>query len=71
MLNKILYLYKICSIKDYKMLTSNNDHVILISQYGDYSSILANGLVENLGIQNIYSLKGGINQWKKNEFKLF
>ena len=53
------------------MLTNNNDHVILISQYGDYSSILANGLVENLGIQNIYSLKGGINQWKKNEFKLF
>ena len=58
-------------IKDYKMITNKSDHVVLISQYGEISSILANGLTENLGIQNVYSLRGGIDKWKENENKLF
>jgi len=58
-------------IKDYNMITTSKDHVVLISQKGEFSSILANGLVENLGIKNVYSLKGGINKWIENKNKLF
>jgi len=52
-------------MKKYKSFVNKNDHVILISEYGEISSILANGLVENLGMKNVYSLKGGINKWIK------
>ena len=52
-------------IKKYKSIANQNDHVVLISEEGEISSILANGLIENLGMKNIYSLKGGINEWIK------
>ena len=58
-------------IKEFKMLTNKSDHIVLISQDGEFSSILANGLVEKLGVQNVYSLRGGINQWKENDNKFF
>ena len=41
-----------------------NDHVVFISDIGEISAILANGFVENLGIKNVYSLQGGIQEWK-------
>ncbi len=50
-------------LKKYRSLVKENDHVVLIDSDGEISSILANGLVENIGLKNIYSLKGGINEW--------
>lgn len=50
-------------IKDLNSLSNKEDHIILISEKGEISSILANGLVENIGMKNVYSLKGGIQQW--------
>ncbi len=52
-------------LKKYKSISDKNDHVVLISDKGEISSILANGLVENLGMKNVYSLKGGIKEWMK------
>ena len=50
-------------LKKYRSLVKENDHVVLVDSDGEISSILANGLVENIGLKNIYSLKGGINEW--------
>ena len=50
-------------LKMYKKNVKENDHVIFISDKGEVSSILANGFIENLGMKNIYSLKGGIQEW--------
>ena len=50
-------------IKKYKSVSKKNDHVVLISEEGEISSILANGLVENLDMKNVYSLRGGIKEW--------
>ena len=52
-------------ISRYKLISNDNDYVVLISQSGDISSILANGLIENLGMKNIYSLRGGIDKWSE------
>ena len=52
-------------IKKYKSVSKKNDHVVLISEEGEISSILANGLVENLDMKNVYSLRGGIKEWIK------
>ena len=52
-------------ISQYKLISNDNDYVVLISQSGDISSILANGLIENLGMKNIYSLRGGIDKWSE------
>lgn len=50
-------------LKNYKSIIKNNDPVVLISDKGEVSTILANGLIENLGMKNIFSLKGGIRKW--------
>ena len=50
-------------LDNYKSIIKENDHVVFISDKGDISAILANGFVENLGKKNIYSLKGGIQEW--------
>ena len=50
-------------LKMYKKNVKENDHVVFISDKGEVSSILANGFIENLGMRNIYSLKGGIQEW--------
>ena len=50
-------------LNNYKSIIKENDHVVFISDKGDISAILANGFVENLGKKNIYSLKGGIQEW--------
>ena len=50
-------------LDNYKSIIKENDHVVFISDKGDISAILANGFVENLGMKNIYSLKGGIEEW--------
>ena len=50
-------------LKMYKKNVKENDHVVFISDKGEISSILANGFIENLGMKNIYSLKGGIQEW--------
>ncbi len=50
-------------LKMYKKNVKENDHVIFISEKGEVSAILANGFIENLGMKNIYSLKGGIQEW--------
>ncbi len=57
-------------LKIFKSNVKNNDHVIFVSNNGEISAILANGFVENLGMKNIYSLKGGINGWIKEENKI-
>ena len=44
--------------------------VVFVSNKGDISSILANGFVEQLGYKNIYSLKGGIQEWIKKGNKI-
>lgn len=54
-----------------KSIAKKDDHIILIDQDGEYSSILANGLTENIKMKNIYSLKNGINGWIKKKNKLF
>ena len=58
-------------IKTFKLKVKDNFHIILVSQKGDISAILANGLIENLGMKRIYTLKGGIEEWiqKGNEVK--
>ena len=53
-----------------KKLHNKKNHTILISESGDISSILANGLVENLKMKNVYSLKGGIKRWSLEGKKL-
>ncbi len=50
-------------LKMYKKNVKENDYVVFLSDKGEISSILANGFVENLGMKNIYSLKGGIQEW--------
>jgi len=50
-------------LKMYKKNVKENDHVVFISDKGEVSAILANGFIENLGMKNIYSLKGGIQEW--------
>ena len=50
-------------LKMYKKNVKENDHVIFISEKGEVSAILANGFIENLGMKNIYSLQGGIQEW--------
>ena len=42
-----------------------SDSVVFISKEGKNSDIIANGFVEQLGLTNIYSLKGGIQNWIK------
>ena len=50
-------------LKNYNKSVKENDHVIFISEKGEVSAILANGFIENLGMKNIYSLQGGIQEW--------
>ena len=50
-------------LDNYKSIVKESDHVVFISDRGEISAILANGFVENLGKKNIYSLKGGIQEW--------
>lgn len=59
------FLTKINSIYDRK-----DDHLILIGENGDSSSILANGLVENIGMTYVYSLKNGVSGWVDLGYKL-
>ena len=47
------------------------NNIVLISNEGEISSILANGFVEQLGAKYMYSLKGGIQQLIKDNFNLF
>ena len=46
-------------LNTYQSNVTISDNVVLVSQTGDVSSILANGFVEELGAQNMYSLQGG------------
>ena len=55
-------------IKKINLVIKKNDHVVLISDKGDISAILANGLVEKLGMSNVYTLKGGIKGWVKKGY---
>ena len=52
-------------LSKYQSLVVNTDNVVLISNTGDISSILANGLSEHLGAKNMYSLEGGIQEYLK------
>ena len=58
------------SADDYNNKVKDTDKVIFISEKGEISSILANGFVENLGKNNIYSLDGGIQALIKDNFEL-
>ena len=58
-------------IKNYKKNASKNDHVVFVSNHGEISTILANGFVEQLGYQNIYTLEGGIQKWIKDGNEVF
>ena len=50
-------------IERFLLIVKEDEPVVFISDNGEISAILANGFVENLGIKNIYSLKGGIQEW--------
>ena len=50
-------------LEKYQSLVINTDNVVLISDKGDISSILANGFAEHLGAKNMYSLSGGIKAY--------
>ena len=50
-------------LQSYQAIANSTNKVIFISDKGDISSILANGFVEQLGYKNIFSLKGGIQEW--------
>ena len=50
-------------INAYHAEVSKNDHVVFISNKGEISAILANGFVEQLGLKNMYTLVGGIQNW--------
>ena len=52
-------------LEKYQSLVINTDNVVLISDKGDISSILANGFAEHLGAKNMYSLSGGIKAYLK------
>ena len=54
-------------LKKLKSIVKEDDHIVLIDQDGEFSSILANGLTENIKMNNIYSLKNGINGWIKKK----
>ena len=58
-------------MKNFQNLVDLNNNVVLISNEGEISSILANGFVEQLGAKYMYSLKGGIQQLIKDNFNLF
>ena len=52
----------------YRENVQAGEKVILVSQNGDISSILANGFVEQLKQNNIYHLKDGISGLEKINF---
>ena len=57
-------------IKTFQDFVGLNDNIVLISNEGEISSILANGFVEQLGATNMHSLSGGIQQLIKENFNL-
>ena len=57
-------------MKTFQDLVDLNDNVVFISNEGEISSILANGFAEQLGAKNMHSLKGGIQQLIKDNYKL-
>lgn len=57
-------------INTFESVATKNDHVVFISNEGEISAILANGFVEQLGSSNMYSLKGGIQNWIKEKREL-
>ncbi len=59
-------------VNSFKSQTKNKleTKAVLISKTGYASSILANGLTEQLGYTNIFSLEGGIDSWLLSGFKL-
>ena len=52
-------------ISKFEESTTTGDPVVFISKEGKNSDIIANGFVEQLGLTNIYSLTGGIQNWIK------
>ena len=57
-------------MKTFKDLVDLNDNIVFISNEGEIAAILANGFVEQLGAANIHTLKGGIQQLIKENYKL-
>ena len=57
-------------INAFQNIAKKNDHVIFISNEGEISAILANGFVEQLGSENMYTLVGGIQGWIKEKKEL-
>ena len=57
-------------INAYQNIAKKNDHVIFISNEGEISAILANGFVEQLGSENMYTLVGGIQGWIREKKEL-
>jgi len=57
-------------LKKFNKFADLDIKIIFVSSEGDISSILANGFVEQLGYRNIFSLEGGIKEWKKYGYEL-
>ena len=55
--------FNISFIDSYQLIANSTSKVVFVSDKGDISAILANGFVEQLGYKNIFSLKGGIQEW--------
>ena len=55
-------------LNKYREIIFPGDKVIFVSDEGIISSILANGFAEQLNQNNIFHLKGGILDLKKNNF---
>ena len=50
-------------IERFYSIVMEDEHAVFISDRGEVSAILTNGFVEILAIKNVYSLKGGIQEW--------
>jgi len=51
-------------------ISSFNTNIVFVSKHGDISSLLANGFVEQLGYENVFSLQGGIMDLISNNVNL-
>jgi len=56
-------------LKTFQSTVIKEDKVIFVSNKGEISAILANGFVEQLGVKNMYSLSGGIQNWIEQGFE--
>ena len=55
--------FKSTFLDSFQNIANFTTKVVFVSKNGDVSSILANGFAEHLNYKNMYSLRGGIQEW--------